>query len=84
MRAEDVRAALAPLVGACVVAGLIGPLLFDTLGDRMGRRSAMIAGGLMIGTVVCGYCTSASLARCIAGIGMLVGSMRLFVTVTLP
>src|ERR1700743_1487145 len=43
------RAALGPLFSSSLVAGLIGPFLFGTLGDRIGRRSSMIAAVLMIG-----------------------------------
>ena len=69
------RAALGPLFSSSLVAGLIGPFLFGTLGDRIGRRSAMIAAVLMIGIfgVVSGYCTSVVpliITRFIAGIGM--------------
>jgi MFS transporter, AAHS family, 4-hydroxybenzoate transporter len=69
------RAALGPLFSSSLVAGLIGPFLFGTLGDRIGRRSAMIAAVLMIGVfgVVSGYCTSLVpliVTRFIAGIGM--------------
>jgi AAHS family 4-hydroxybenzoate transporter-like MFS transporter len=69
------RAALGPLFSSSLVAGLIGPFLFGTLGDRIGRRSAMIAAVLMIGIfgVVSGYCTSVVpliVTRFIAGIGM--------------
>lgn len=69
------RSALGPLFSSSLVAGLIGPFLFGTLGDRIGRRSAMIAAVLMIGIfgVVSGYCTSLValiVTRFIAGIGM--------------
>ena len=69
------RAALGPLFSSSLVAGLIGPFLFGTLGDRIGRRSSMIAAVLMIGIfgVVSGYCTSLIpliVTRFIAGIGM--------------
>lgn len=69
------RSALGPLFSASLVAGLIGPFLFGTLGDRIGRRSAMIAAVLIIGIfgILSGYCTSiVSLifVRFIAGIGM--------------
>ena len=69
------RAALGPLFSSSLVAGLIGPFLFGTLGDRIGRRSSMIAAVLMIGIfgVVSGYCTSLValvITRFVAGIGM--------------
>jgi MFS transporter, AAHS family, 4-hydroxybenzoate transporter len=69
------RAALGPLFSSSLVAGLIGPFLFGTLGDRIGRRSSMIAAVLMIGIfgVISGYCTSVIpliITRFIAGIGM--------------
>ena len=69
------RSALGPLFSSSLVAGLIGPFLFGTLGDRIGRRSAMIAAVLIIGIfgVVSGYCTSVVqliVTRFIAGIGM--------------
>ena len=69
------RAALGPLFSSSLVAGLIGPFLFGTLGDRIGRRSSMIAAVLMIGIfgVISGYCTSIIpliVTRFIAGIGM--------------
>jgi MFS transporter, AAHS family, 4-hydroxybenzoate transporter len=69
------RAALGPLFSSSLVAGLIGPFLFGTLGDRIGRRSALIAAVLIIGIfgVISGYCTSIVpliLVRFIAGIGM--------------
>ena len=69
------RSALGPLFSSSLVAGLVGPFLFGTLGDRIGRRSAMIAAVLMIGLfgVVSGYCTSLvplTVTRFIAGIGM--------------
>jgi AAHS family 4-hydroxybenzoate transporter-like MFS transporter len=69
------RAALGPLFSSSLVAGLIGPFLFGTLGDRIGRRSAMMGAVLTIGIfgVVSGYCTSVGaliVTRFIAGIGM--------------
>ena len=69
------RAALGPLFSSSLVAGLIGPFLFGALGDRIGRRSAMIAAVLIIGIfgVISGYCTSLVpllITRFIAGIGM--------------
>jgi AAHS family 4-hydroxybenzoate transporter-like MFS transporter len=69
------RAALGPLFSSSLVAGLIGPFLFGTLADRIGRRSAMIGAVLTIGIfgVVSGYCTSVIpliITRFIAGIGM--------------
>jgi AAHS family 4-hydroxybenzoate transporter-like MFS transporter len=69
------RAALGPLFSSSLVAGLIGPFLFGTLGDRIGRRSAMTAAVLIIGIfgVISGYCTSLVpliITRFIAGIGM--------------
>jgi len=69
------RAALGPLFSSSLVAGLIGPFVFGTLGDRIGRQSAMIVAVLMIGIfgVVSGYCMSVAsliITRFIAGIGM--------------
>jgi MFS transporter, AAHS family, 4-hydroxybenzoate transporter len=69
------RAALGPLFSSSLVAGLVGPFFFGTLGDRIGRRTAMIAAVLMIGVfgVISGYCTSVVpliVTRFIAGIGM--------------
>jgi MFS transporter, AAHS family, 4-hydroxybenzoate transporter len=69
------RAALGPLFSSSLVAGLVGPFFFGTLGDRIGRRSAMILAVLMIGIfgVVSGYCTTPTaliVTRFIAGIGM--------------
>lgn len=69
------RAALGPLFSSSLIAGLVGPFLFGTLGDRIGRRSSMIAAVLMIGIfgVVSGYCTSLValvITRFVAGIGM--------------
>jgi len=69
------RAALGPLFSSSLVAGLVGPFLFGTLGDRIGRRSSLIAAVLMIGIfgVFSGYCTSIVpliITRFIAGIGM--------------
>jgi AAHS family 4-hydroxybenzoate transporter-like MFS transporter len=69
------RAALGPLFSSSLVAGLVGPFLFGTLGDRIGRRVAMIAALLMIGIfgVISGYCTSVTallITRFVAGIGM--------------
>jgi len=69
------RAALGPLFSSSLVAGLVGPFLFGTLGDRIGRRISMIAAVLMIGIfgVISGYCTSVTsliITRFIAGIGM--------------
>jgi AAHS family 4-hydroxybenzoate transporter-like MFS transporter len=69
------RAALGPLFSSSLVAGLVGPFLFGTLGDRIGRRSSMIAAVLMIGIfgVISGYCTSVVsliITRFVAGIGM--------------
>jgi AAHS family 4-hydroxybenzoate transporter-like MFS transporter len=69
------RASLGPLFSSSLFAGLIGPFLFGTVAGRIGRRSAIIAGTLMIGIfgVVCGRCTSLVplvIARFFAGIGM--------------
>ncbi len=69
------RAALGPLFSSALIAGLIGPFLFGALGDRIGRRNAIIASTLMIGIfgVVSGFCTSLvplAVTRFIAGIGM--------------
>jgi AAHS family 4-hydroxybenzoate transporter-like MFS transporter len=69
------RGALGQLFSSSLVAGLVGPFLFGTLGDRSGRRSAMIAAVLIIGIfgVISGYCTSVLsliVTRFIAGIGM--------------
>ena len=69
------RAALGPLFSSSLVAGLVGPFLFGTLGDRIGRRTALIGAVLIIGIfgVVSGYCTSLVpliITRFFAGIGM--------------
>jgi AAHS family 4-hydroxybenzoate transporter-like MFS transporter len=69
------RASLGPLFSSSLIAGLIGPFLFGTLGDRIGRRNSIIASTVMIGVfgVVSGYCTSLIplvITRFIAGIGM--------------
>jgi MFS transporter, AAHS family, 4-hydroxybenzoate transporter len=69
------RAALGPLFSSSLVAGLVGPFLFGTIGDRIGRRNSMIAAVLMIGIfgIVSGYCTSLValvITRFVAGIGM--------------
>jgi MFS transporter, AAHS family, 4-hydroxybenzoate transporter len=69
------RAALGPLFSSSLFAGLIGPFLFGVIGDRIGRRNAMILSVLSIGVfgVVSGYCTSLNaliVTRFIAGIGM--------------
>jgi len=69
------RAALGPLLSSSLVAGLIGPFLFGVLGDRLGRRNAMIAAVVMIGVfgILSGLCTSfvqLVAARFFAGIGM--------------
>src|SRR5690242_3412754 len=54
------RASLGPLFSSSLVAGLVGPFLFGRLGDRIGRRSALMAAVLIIGIfgVISGYCTS--------------------------
>jgi MFS transporter, AAHS family, 4-hydroxybenzoate transporter len=69
------RAALGPLVSSSLVAGLLGPFLFGLLGDRFGRRSAMIFATAMIGVfgIVSGLCSSLLPligARFLAGIAM--------------
>ncbi len=69
------RAALGPLFSSSLIAGLIGPFLFGTLGDRIGRRNSIIASIVMIGIfgVVSGLCTSLVplvITRFVAGIGM--------------
>jgi MFS transporter, AAHS family, 4-hydroxybenzoate transporter len=69
------RAALGPLSSSSLVAGLIGPFLFGMLGDRIGRRRAMIAAVLTIGVfgILSGLCTSfiqLVIVRFCAGIGM--------------
>ena len=79
------RAALGPLFSSSLVAGLIGPFLFGTLGDRFGRRSAIVASTVMIGVfgLISGFCHSLTpliVTRFIAGIGM---SGALAVTVAL-
>src|ERR1700716_4305673 len=43
------RASLGPLFSSSLIAGLIGPFLFGTLGDRIGRRNSIIASTVMIG-----------------------------------
>jgi AAHS family 4-hydroxybenzoate transporter-like MFS transporter len=79
------RAALGPLLSSSLVAGLIGPFLFGTLGDRFGRRRAILASTVMIGVfgLISGFCRSLTpliVMRFIAGIGM---SGALAVTVAL-
>ena len=79
------RAALGPLFSSSLIAGLIGPFLFGTLGDRFGRRGAIVASTVMIGVfgLVSGFCHSLTpliVTRFIAGIGM---SGALAVTVAL-
>ncbi|MGH8218981.1 MAG: MFS transporter, partial [Steroidobacteraceae bacterium] len=79
------RAALGPLFSSSLIAGLIGPFLFGTLGDRFGRRSAIVASTVMIGVfgIISGFCHSLIALivwRFIAGIGM---SGALAVTVAL-
>lgn len=69
------RASLGPLFSSSLVAGLIGPYLFGAVGDRIGRRNAIIIASLMIGVfgVVSGLCTSLIplvIARFFAGVGM--------------
>jgi AAHS family 4-hydroxybenzoate transporter-like MFS transporter len=69
------RAALGPLFSSSLVAGLVGPFLFGLLGDRAGRRTAMIVSTIMIGAfgLASGYCTSLIplvVIRFLAGIGM--------------
>jgi MFS transporter, AAHS family, 4-hydroxybenzoate transporter len=69
------RASLGPLFSSSLIAGLIGPFLFGTLGDRIGRRNSIITSTVMIGVfgVVSGYCTALMplvITRFIAGIGM--------------
>src|SRR5215469_16975558 len=79
------RAALGPLFSSSLIAGLIGPFLFGTLGDRFGRRGAIVASTVMIGVfgLISGFCRSLTpliATRFIAGIGM---SGALAVTVAL-
>ena len=69
------RAALGPLFSSSLVAGLIGPFLFGALGDRFGRRMAMIISTIIIGVfgIASGLCTSLTaliVIRFLAGIGM--------------
>src|SRR5271155_3813833 len=69
------RAALGPLLSSSLVAGLIGPFLFGMLGDRIGRRNAMIGATVMIGVfgILSGLCTSfiqLIIARFFAGVAM--------------
>jgi AAHS family 4-hydroxybenzoate transporter-like MFS transporter len=69
------RAALGPLVSSSLVAGLIGPFLFGMLGDRVGRRNAMILGTAIIGAfgLLSALCTSLIpliITRFFAGIAM--------------
>jgi MFS transporter, AAHS family, 4-hydroxybenzoate transporter len=69
------RAALGPLLSSSLVAGLIGPFLFGLLGDRIGRRNAMIGATVMIGVfgILSGLCVSfiqLIVARFFAGIAM--------------
>ncbi len=69
------RAALGPLFSSSLVAGLIGPFLFGALGDRFGRRMAMIGSTIIIGVfgIASGLCSSLIaliVVRFLAGIGM--------------
>jgi AAHS family 4-hydroxybenzoate transporter-like MFS transporter len=69
------RAALGPLLSSSLGAGLIGPFAFGTLGDRIGRRNAMIGASVLIGVfgILSAVCTSLIplvIARFFAGIGM--------------
>lgn len=69
------RAALGPLFSSSLIAGLIGPYGFGVLGDRIGRRKAVLIAILIIGVfgIVCGLCTSLVplvIARFCAGVGM--------------
>lgn len=69
------RAALGPLFSSSLVAGLIGPFLFGALGDRFGRRMAMIISTIIIGVfgIASSLCTSLTaliVIRFLAGIGM--------------
>jgi MFS transporter, AAHS family, 4-hydroxybenzoate transporter len=69
------RAALGPLLSSSLIAGLIGPFLFGLLGDRIGRRNAMIVGTATIGVfgILSGLCNSLVsliIARFFAGIAM--------------
>src|ERR1700761_2712161 len=69
------RAALGPLISSSLFAGLIGPFLFGAIGDRIGRRYAMIVSVLLIGVfgILLAYCTNVEqmlVVRFIAGIGM--------------
>lgn len=79
------HAALGPLFSSSLIAGLIGPFLFGALGDRIGRRNAVLASTAMIGVfgVISGLCASLAplvIVRFIAGVGM---SGALTVTVAL-
>jgi len=69
------RAALGPLLSSSLVAGLIGPFLFGLLGDRLGRRNAMMGAVVMIGVfgILSGLCSTVVqlvIVRFLAGIGM--------------
>jgi len=69
------RASLGPLFSSSLIAGLIGPYLFGAVGDRIGRRNAIIIASVIIGVfgIVSGLCTSLIplvIARFFAGIGM--------------
>ena len=69
------RAALGPLFSSSLIAGLVGPFLFGALGDRIGRRNAIIVSVVTIGVfgLISGLCTSLTAlvaTRFVAGIGM--------------
>ena len=69
------RAALGPLISSSLIAGLVGPFLFGAIGDRIGRRYAMMVSVLLIGVfgILSAYCTNVGqmlVVRFIAGIGM--------------
>ncbi len=69
------RAAFGLVISSSLVAGLIGPFLFGNLGDRIGRRYAMIVATALFGLfgLLSGLCTSVTalvVVRFIAGIGM--------------
>jgi len=79
------RASLGFLLSASFFSGVVGPLFFGYLADRVGRRNCMLVTTLMFGvfglaSAFCGSLTPLVVVRFLAGIGM---SGAVAVTVTL-
>jgi len=69
------RAGFGPVFGAGLFGTLIGSFVFGTLGDRLGRRQAIIIGGFVFGaltlaSVWAGSLQQLMLLRFLAGLGM--------------